>query len=168
MYDGTSGKEPSSSARDTREEGLIPGLGGSPGGRHDHPLQYSCLENPMDRGIWWARDHRVIQSHECLKWLSTYGSSTFNLKRNSILFSIVAAPIYIPTKRGQGTPPSPHLYLHLSYLVLMMIVILIAVRWYLIVALICISLMISGTEYLFMQILDIVFGELYDQNIHFF
>ena len=32
----------------------IPGLGRSPGGRHDSPLQYSCLENPMDRGAWWA------------------------------------------------------------------------------------------------------------------
>ena len=34
--------------------GLIPGLGRSPGGGHGNPLQYSCLENPMDRGAWWA------------------------------------------------------------------------------------------------------------------
>ena len=33
---------------------LIPGLGRSPGGGHGHPLQYSCLENPMDRGAWWV------------------------------------------------------------------------------------------------------------------
>ena len=34
--------------------GSIPGLGRSPGGEHGNPLQYSCLENPMDRGAWWA------------------------------------------------------------------------------------------------------------------
>ena len=39
--------------------GLIPGLGRSPGGRHGNTLQYSCLENPMDRGAWWATVHRV-------------------------------------------------------------------------------------------------------------
>ena len=39
--------------------GSIPGLGRSPGGEHHNPLQYSCLENPMDRGAWWATVHRV-------------------------------------------------------------------------------------------------------------
>ena len=34
--------------------GSIPGMGRSPGGRHDNPLQYSCLENPLDSGAWWA------------------------------------------------------------------------------------------------------------------
>ena len=34
--------------------GSIPGFGRSPGGGNGNPLQYSCLENPMDRGIWWA------------------------------------------------------------------------------------------------------------------
>ena len=37
---------------------LIPGLGRSPGGGHGNPLQYSCLENPMDRGTWWTTAHR--------------------------------------------------------------------------------------------------------------
>ena len=41
-------------ARDTRDAGLIPGLGGSPGIENGNPLQYSCLENPMDRGAWRA------------------------------------------------------------------------------------------------------------------
>ena len=49
-------------AEDIRDVGLIPGLGRSPGGGHDNPLQYSCLENPMDRGAWWAMVHRVSQS----------------------------------------------------------------------------------------------------------
>ena len=39
-------------AGDTGDAGLIPGLGRSPGGGNDNPLQYSCLENPMDRGAW--------------------------------------------------------------------------------------------------------------------
>ena len=39
--------------------GLILGSGGSPGGGHDNPPQYSCLENPMDRETWQARDHAV-------------------------------------------------------------------------------------------------------------
>ena len=41
---------------------LIPQLGGSPGGGHSNPVQYSCLENPMDRGIWQDVVHRVAQS----------------------------------------------------------------------------------------------------------
>ena len=40
----------------------IPGLGRSPGGEHSNPLQYSCLENPMDRGVYWATIHRVRNS----------------------------------------------------------------------------------------------------------
>ena len=40
------------SAGDTRDAGSIPGLGRSPGGGHGNPFQYSCLENPMDRGAW--------------------------------------------------------------------------------------------------------------------
>ena len=49
-------------AGDVREAGLIPGLGRSPGGGHGNPLQYSCLENPMSRGAWWAAVHWVTQS----------------------------------------------------------------------------------------------------------
>ena len=42
-------------AGDIRDMGMIPGLERSPGGGHGNPLQYSCLENLMDRGAWWAR-----------------------------------------------------------------------------------------------------------------
>jgi len=42
------------SAGDIRDAGSIPGLGRSPGGGHGNPLQYSCLENPMDGGAWWT------------------------------------------------------------------------------------------------------------------
>ena len=44
-----------------RDMGLIPGLGRSPGGEHGTALQYSCLENPMDRGVWRATVHRVAE-----------------------------------------------------------------------------------------------------------
>ena len=47
-------KNPSANAGDVRDKGSIPGLGGFPGGGHGNPLQYSCLENPMDRGAWWG------------------------------------------------------------------------------------------------------------------
>ena len=42
--------------------GSISGSGRSPGGRNGNPLQYSCLENPTDRGAWWAIVHRVVRS----------------------------------------------------------------------------------------------------------
>ena len=42
--------------------GLIPGLGRAPGGGNGNHLQYSCLENPMDRGAWWATVHAVAES----------------------------------------------------------------------------------------------------------
>ena len=41
------------------DEGSIPGSGGSPGEGNGNPLQYSCLENPMERGAWWATVHGV-------------------------------------------------------------------------------------------------------------
>ena len=50
------------SAGDIRDVGWIPGLGRSPGGGHVNPLQYSCLENPMDRGAWQATVPRVTKS----------------------------------------------------------------------------------------------------------
>ena len=50
------------SAGDTGDVGSIPGSGRSRGGGCGNPLQYSCLENPMDRGAWWAMVHRVAES----------------------------------------------------------------------------------------------------------
>ena len=49
-------------AGDAREVSLIPGSGGSPGIGNGKLLQYSCLENPMDTGAWWATVHRVAES----------------------------------------------------------------------------------------------------------
>ena len=59
-FPGDSGvKNMSANAEDM---GSIPGSGRSPGGGNDNPLQYSCLENPMDRGTWWATAHRVTKN----------------------------------------------------------------------------------------------------------
>ena len=48
-------KNPPANAGDVGDVGLSPGSGRSPGGQHGNPLQYSCLENPMDRGAWRAK-----------------------------------------------------------------------------------------------------------------
>ena len=50
------------SAHNAGDLGLIPGLGRSPGEGNGNPLQYSCLENPMDGGSWWATVHGVAKS----------------------------------------------------------------------------------------------------------
>ena len=54
-------------AGDMKDAGLIPESGRCPGGRHGNPLQYSCLEKPMDRGAWWATVHGVTESQSQLK-----------------------------------------------------------------------------------------------------
>ena len=63
-------KNPPTSAGDTRHKVSIPGLGRSPGGGQGNPLQYSCLENPMDRGAWQAAAHGIAKNHINLKRLS--------------------------------------------------------------------------------------------------
>ena len=55
-------KNPSANAGDAKDKGSIPGSGSSLGGGHANPLQYSCLENPMDRGAWWATVHGAAKS----------------------------------------------------------------------------------------------------------
>ena len=59
--------KPPANAGDIRDMSLIPGSGRSPRERHCNPLQYSCLENPMDRGTWQAIVHRVTQNQTQLK-----------------------------------------------------------------------------------------------------
>ena len=58
-------------AGDIRDTGSIPRSGRSPGEGNSSPIQYSCLENSMDRGTWWATVHGVAKSRIQLKWLST-------------------------------------------------------------------------------------------------
>ena len=65
-------KNPPANAGDIRDWGSIPGSGRAPGGGHGNPLQYSCLENPMDRGALGATVHRVTERWTQLKRLSTH------------------------------------------------------------------------------------------------
>ena len=67
---GTSGKEPPANAGDIRD--MIFGLGRSPGEGNGNPLQYSCLDNTMDRGAWQAAVRRIAKSQTGLKWLSMH------------------------------------------------------------------------------------------------
>ena len=63
-------KNSPANAGDIRDEDSIPGLGRSPGEGNGNPLQYSCLENIMDRGAWQATVHRVVKNQTRLKRLS--------------------------------------------------------------------------------------------------
>ena len=55
-------KNPPAKAEDVSDMGSTPGLGRSPGREYGNPLQYSCLENPMDRRSWWVIVHGVARS----------------------------------------------------------------------------------------------------------
>ena len=57
-------KNPPANAGNKRDVGLIPGSGRSPGEGNGNPLQYSCLENPMDRGAWWAIVHGATKESD--------------------------------------------------------------------------------------------------------
>ena len=66
-------KNPLAHAGDARDVGLIRELGRTPGGGHGNPIQYSCLENPVDRGAWRATVYGVTKSQTQLKQLGTHG-----------------------------------------------------------------------------------------------
>ena len=65
-------KNPPASVGDIRDKCLIPGSGRSPEGGNGNSVQYSCLENPMDRGAWWALIHGVMRNQTQLKRLSMH------------------------------------------------------------------------------------------------
>ena len=71
------------SAYNPGDPGSIPGSGRSPGEGNDNPLQYSCLENPMDGGAWWATVHGVAKSQTQLN------DSTFFLSFLLSLYSVL-------------------------------------------------------------------------------
>ena len=71
-------KNPLANVGDIRDVGSIPGSGRSPGEGIGNPLRYSCLENPIDRGAWWAAIFGVTQSQTQLKRLSSSSSSGSN------------------------------------------------------------------------------------------
>ena len=74
----------------TRDTGLIPGLGRFPGGRNGNPLQYSYLENPMDRGAWWATVNGVART-----WtqLSTHAWTWTQLSTHACTINCTSFPM---------------------------------------------------------------------------
>ena len=64
------GSEVKNPPTNSGDMGLIPGLGRRPGEGNDNLLQYSCLENSMDRGAWWATVHRVAKESDMTWWLN--------------------------------------------------------------------------------------------------
>ena len=73
--DHSSGSDDKASVCNAEDPGSIPGLGRSPGEGNGSPLQYSCLENPMDLGAWWATVHGVAKSQTRLSNFTFTGSS---------------------------------------------------------------------------------------------
>ena len=65
------GSDRKESACNVGDLGSIPGLGRSPGGGHGNPFQYSCLENPMDKRVWWVTVCGVTKKLDTTEWLST-------------------------------------------------------------------------------------------------
>ena len=58
---------------------------------YSNPLQYSCLENPMDRGAWWAAVHRITNSWTCLKQLSAHTHTYICIY---IIYTCIHIPVF--------------------------------------------------------------------------
>ena len=95
---GSDGKETTCNAGDL---GSIPGSGRSPGEGNGNPLQYSCLENPMDRGAWRATVHGVAKSRTRL--------SDFHFRFNTVMYTMYQRRQWHPTR---GFALVAHLILH--------------------------------------------------------
>ena len=95
-------KNPPANAGD-RDTGLIPGLERSPGEGNGNPLQYSCLENPMERGNWRATVHGVEQSWTQLKWLSRRAASSTLKVQHSWFFQCWDCILCPEARNGDGS-----------------------------------------------------------------
>ena len=98
-------KNSPTNAGDIRDAGSIPGLGRSGGGR-GNPLQYSCLENRMDRGAWWATVHRVAKSQTQLKWQHTCTNVWLHILQITIYSYMEGSPFFFLLYQWFQTIPS--------------------------------------------------------------
>ena len=90
-------ENPPASAGHMRDAGLIPGSRRSPGGGHGNPLQYSCLESPMDRGAWRAAVHKVAKSRT---WLESHMTETTERARSMVVNCTVSSDWILNTRGG--------------------------------------------------------------------
>ena len=95
-----SGKDSVCNAGVAGDPGSVPGLGRSPGGKHGNPRQYSCLENPMDRGAQQATVHSVAESQTQLKRLSTHACTE--------IFLVIIPGRYYCILRGEARDAAKH------------------------------------------------------------
>ena len=89
-----SGKEYACNAGDV---GSIPGSGRSCGEGHGNPLQYSCLGNPMDRGVWQTTVHEAAKSQTWFKWLSTHMPREYSCQNNMYVDTCVYVYVKLVT-----------------------------------------------------------------------
>ena len=104
---GAGGKDPACEAGGGRDVGSIAGSGRCPGGGHGNPLQSSCLQNPIDRGAWWATVRGVAQSQTRLKQLSTaHSRASFKELKGGRTARAAARPAL--QRLSRLPEPSPH------------------------------------------------------------
>ena len=104
---GTVAKSPPANAGDTRDAGLICGSGRPPLGGNGNPLQYSCLENPMDRRAWWATVRGVAKSQIQLKQLSSSSSSSNHKGASQVALVEKNLPAIAANAGDAGSIPGP-------------------------------------------------------------